>query len=416
MSQRSDVLVIGAGVIGCACAYYLSRSGVSVTVLDKGAVGHGSSYGNAGWIVPSHGMPLPTPGALRQSLRWLLDRDSPLYIQPRLSWDLASWLLRFLSFSTQRHLRYAAPVLVEMANRSLDLFQDFVSEHGAEPIHFRQRGLVYVAKTRKGLDHALEEMKLAGDLGVPCREVSADEVLSMQPALKTPLVGGAYYEKEAQAEPLKLVETLARVAEQQGARVLPRTEVFSINTGGGKIRSLRTTRGDFEAEHYVLAAGSWTPLLGRRLGLSIPIQAGKGYSLVIPSISPEPTMPMNFVERRVGLTPRNGTMRLAGTMELAGLNESITERRVDTIIRGAREFVDLPDPLNVIETWRGLRPCTPDGIAMIGRPQGWSNLILAAGHAMLGLTMSMATGELVTDLCQGSTTKLHHKPYDPSRF
>lgn len=416
MLLRSDVVIIGGGVIGCACAYFLTRRGVSVTLIEKGAVGHGCSYGNAGWIVPSHALPLPMPGMLRQVSKWLLRPDSPLYIKPRLDADLARWLLRFLSFSTHRHVRHAAPVLAGLARHSLELFQTFVEEHGAESIHFRQAGLLYACNAQSGLVKAREELEVVGELGVAGRMLDADELCEREPALTGPLVGGAWYESEAHAEPLKTVEKLADLAAKQGASIVPQTEVQAIETDGRSVTALRTTRGRIEGEQFVLAAGSWTTRLARPLKLRVPIEAGKGYALIVDPVSPELTTPTVLVEKRVGLTPRDGSMRMAGTMELAGLDESITQRRVDAIVRAAREFVSLPQEPRILETWRGLRPCTPDGIPIIGPAKGWNNLTIAAGHAMLGLTMSLATGELVADLCTGDTPAVDPAPFRFTRF
>ena len=416
MIGKPDVVIVGGGVIGCACAYFLTGRGVSVTVIEKGEVGHGCSYGNAGWIVPSHSLPLPMPGTLRQATRWLFQPDSPLYIKPRLDLDLIRWLTRFLSCATHRHLRHAVPVLAGLSRHSLDLFQDFVAAHGAEPIHFRQAGLLFACNSQKGLVKAREELEVVREAGVSGRELDADELRNKQPALTGPLTGGVWYESEAHAEPLATVEKLAELAARQGASIVPHTEVLNAETSSNTIKALHTSRGRIEGDRFVFAAGSWTPGLVSSLKLRVPIQAGKGYALIVEPFSPQLTIPTALVEKRIGLTPRDGSVRLAGTMELAGLDESITPRRVEAIIRGAREFVNLPDPPKIHETWRGLRPCTPDGIPVIGPPKGWNNLVIAAGHAMLGLTMSMATGEMVADLCTGATPALDPAPFRPSRF
>ena len=416
MPPRSDVVIVGGGVIGCACAYFLTRRGASVTLIEKGKVGHGCSYGNAGWIVPSHSLPLPMPGMLRQAAKWLLRPDSPLYIKPRLDADLARWLWRFLTCSTHRHVKYAAPVLAGLARHSLALFKALVEKHGAEAIRFRQAGLLFACNTRTGLAKAREELEVVGELGVPGRMLDADALREKEPALTGPLTGGVWYESEAHAEPLKTVEKLAELAVDQGATIIPATEVREIETAGAQITALRTTRGRIGAAQFVLAAGSWTPRLARLLKLRVPIEAGKGYALIVEPVSPKLTVPTALVEKKVGLTPRDGSMRLAGTMELAGLDESITQRRVDAIVRGAREFVSLPREPRILETWCGMRPCTPDGIPMIGRPRGWNNLTIAAGHAMLGLTLSLATGQLVADLCTGNTPAVDPTPFRPTRF
>ena len=417
MAPKTDVLIIGGGVIGTACAYYLTQRDVRVTLIDKGPIGFGCSYGNAGLIVPSHGLPLPMPGAVRQALGWMFRPDSPLYIKPRLSWELARWLFRFLRSANERHLHYAAEVLVELARHSLALFETLGETEGvAEEIGFEKRGALYVCNSHGALDAVRHEMELVGSLGVPGRAVDAAELRQMQPALTGPIVGGTWFEHEAHAEPLKVVQTLARLAEERGATILPWTEVIDVQRRGRQIEAIRTTRGRLVADEYVLATGSWTPPLAHALKLRVPIQPGKGYALIVEPWSTSPTVPLFLVEPKVAVTPRAGSIRLAGTMELAGLDEKISTRRADAIARGARLFLNLPDPPAVTETWRGLRPCTPDGLPVIGRTPQCENLVLAAGHAMLGLTLSTGTGQLVADLITNQQPRINPQPFSATRF
>jgi D-amino-acid dehydrogenase len=419
MSQRKpDVLIIGAGVIGSACAYYLTKRGARVTLIDKGAVGHECSYGNAGWIVPCHAMPLPQPGAMRMALKRMLRPDSPLYIKPRLDWDMTCWLMRFLRSANQRHLTYAAPVLIELGKHSLRLFEEFVASENVADVCFEKKGLLYVCATRSGLEHSLHESQIACACGINGREMTEAELRAFQPCVTGPIVGGVYFQSEAHIEPLRAVQAMARLAEAGGAVILPQSEVFDIETDGRRIiTGVRTTRGTLTADQYVLAMGSWTPVLAKRLSLNVPIQAGKGYALIVePPFDPPPTAPMLLVEKKVAVTPRNGSVRLAGTMELGGLDESITPLRVDAIARGAREFLNLPHDLKVTETWRGLRPCTPDGLPIISRAPKWDNLTIAAGHAMLGLTLATGTGRLVADMLTGEPSVVDPTPFRASRF
>lgn len=415
-STSSDVLIIGGGVIGAACAYALARAGRQVTVIDRGPMGHGASYGNAGWIVPCHATTLPAPGALRQASKWLLRPDSPLYIQPRPSWELIHWLVRFLRYSNARHQAFGAPLLIDFARKSQQLMDAFAAEHGAESMGYEKRGFLYVCATQTGLDHAAAETQRSRDMGIPSRVLGADELRSLQPAVTGPITGGVHAEGEAQAEPLKVVEALIDQARAAGATILPHTEVFAFEAQGQRIRAVHTTRGTLTAQHHVLAAGAWSPGLVRELKLHVPIQAGKGYALIVDRFDPAPTMPLLLLEKKVAVTPRDNSVRLAGTMEIAGMNERITPRRVAAIARGARAFLSLPEDLQVRETWRGLRPCTPDGLPMIGPAQPWENLTLATGHAMLGLTLAFATGQLVTDMLTGRKPLVDPAPYAPARF
>jgi D-amino-acid dehydrogenase len=415
------VLIIGGGAIGAACAYYLTQRDVQVTLIDKGPIGYGCSYGNAGLILPSHGLPLPMPGALRQAAGWLLQPDSPLYIKPRLDWQLARWLIRFLLSANARHLRYAAGVLVPFAHHSLQLLDAFATDEGvADQIGFEKRGVLYVCNSQHGFEETKHEMELVCALGAQGRVMDAAELRQFQPAITGPVVGATWFEHEAQADSLKTVQTLTRLAQQRGANILPWTELISIDWADHKVQKVHTTRGPLVADQYVLATGSWTPQLMRTLKLRVPIQAGKGYSLTVEPWSPRLTAPLLLVESKLGVTPRSGligeSVRLGGTMELAGLDDKLNPRRVEALMRGARRFIDLPDPPAIIETWRGLRPCTPDGLPIIGRPKYQANLILAAGHAMLGLTLAAGTGQLVADLITNQLPSIDPHPFSATRF
>ncbi len=406
-----NVLVVGGGVVGSACAYYLSRAGAQVTLIDKGRIGHGCSYGNAGMICPSHAFPLPMPGAITQALKWMLKRDSPLYIKPRLSLEMAWWLLRFLRYSNRRHMHRGSAALLSLAQYSLGLFEEL----DADAIAFRKDGLLYACNSDEGMHHASAELELMQRSGLTGRVLDADETRKLNPALTGPLVGSVFYENEAHAEPLRVVQEFARLAEANGATVLPNTELFEFETDGDRITAVHTTSGRMIGDQYVLALGSWSPPIAKQLGLRVPIQAGKGYAITVDALEPAVTVPTLLAEKKIGVTPRDGSVRLAGTMELAGLDESISPHRVHAIARGARAFMNLPDDYQTIEVWRGLRPCTPDGLPLIGRPAKWSNLHLAAGHAMLGLTLSTGTGKLIADMITGGEAEIDASRFDPNR-
>jgi D-amino-acid dehydrogenase len=413
---QPSVLIIGGGIIGVASAYYLAKSGRSVTVIDKGKIGHACSYGNAGWLVPAHAVPLPAPGAVRQGLKWMLNPESPLYIKPRLNAALIGWLWRFARSANERHLEYGANVLMPFGRRSLELYQQFLVDHPRQNIGFHQRGLLNVCASEAGLHHAQHEAELAGRLGMRHQAMTAQELCQFEPAITGPIVGGVYLPDEADAEPLATVLAMAEAARDYGAVFLPHTEVYEIERSGRSVTGLRTTAGPLSADQYVLATGSWSAQWGSTLGLNIPIQAGKGYALILDPIEPAPRVPLSLVEAKVAITPRSGSIRFAGTMELAGLNESITPGRVRAIMGGARRYLNVPQEPRVTEVWRGLRPCTPDGLPIIGRPGRWENLMVAAGHAMLGFTLGAGTGRLVSDLLSEETPLVDPKPFDPDRF
>jgi D-amino-acid dehydrogenase len=415
MARDPDVLVVGAGVIGLSCAYELAKRGLQVTVIDRGEPGFGCSYGNAGWLTPCFSMPLPMPGMLLKSLKWMTNPESPLYIQPRPSWLLLSWLTRFLFNMNRKKMLQSVTALTALSKYSLEAYSRLSTETGHD-IRFQQTGLLMAANTRAGWDYARQEMALVADHGIPGRSLDADELKAFEPAITGAVQGGVYFPDEAHAEPLEIVRALAAGAKQHGATIIAGHELVDCDARDGAIRSIRTTKGVLKADQYLFATGSWSTGVGRRLGLNIPILGGKGYAFITSPLSPNPKRPLMLVEKKVAVTPRDGTLRLAGTLELVNNDYSISPRRVDAIVKGAREFLNIPAEFQYTELWRGLRPCSPDGVPLIGYTRKYANLFLATGHQMLGLQSAPGTGRLAADLIQRKTTPFDPKPFDANRF
>jgi len=379
MANPTDIVVIGGGIVGAACASELAERGARVTLIDKSEPGHGCSYGNAGWITPCFAVPLPMPGMFWKSMKWLLDPESPLHIKPRASWELARWLLRFTRSMNSRALHDSTRALVALAKHSLDAYARMDAEQPGS-FGFQKRGLLIAAQTPAGVEAAVAEMKLVEQYGVPGRPLTAAQAKELEPALTGNIAGGVYFPEEAHAEPLAAVKALVARAERFGATILPNTEVIAFERHGRRIESIRTTRGPLRADQFVLATGSWSTNLAKSLDLRVPILAGKGYAVIVEPFEPAPKIPLMLLEKKVAATPRDGSIRLAGTLELVDSNDhSVSVRRVDALLRGAREMVSVPREPKILEVWRGLRPCTPDGVPIIGRPAACDNLVIAAG-------------------------------------
>ncbi len=398
-----------------ASALDLARRGVSVTVLDRGDVGGGCSYGNAGWLTPCFATPLPAPGVLTESLGWLFDPDSPLYIKPSISPSWIRWMSRFALSTTASQFGRGTQALLALSRFSLDAFaaldREFPGAFGFSPT-----GLLMIAQAEATFAGACRSARAMERRGVAIRVLDPAGVAELEPAIRGPVAGGVYYPDEAHCEPLAAVETMARAAREHGAIVETGVEVFGFRKVSGRIDALRTSRGLIDVDRVVLATGSWSKELAKPLGLRVPVLGGKGYAVIVKSVDPAPRLPIKVVDRRIAITPRAGSVRLAGTLELVDGDESVTARRVEAIVRGSKTVLNIPEPPEIVEVWRGLRPCSPDGLPLIGFAPRYENLVIATGHQMCGLHTAPGTGRLVGDLLTGASPTFDPAPFRADRF
>jgi D-amino-acid dehydrogenase len=411
----SRVVVIGGGVVGVSSAYYLAREGSEVTLVDRGEVCAGSSYGNAGLIVPSHVVPLAAPGVWWQGLKWMLNAESPFYIKPRLDRELARWLWRFRSACSPARMRRAMPLLRRLSVESLALYRE-LAEKGGFDFGFRQSGSMTVFFTPEGLAHGRDEARLLGQAGVTVEVLDGPAARAAEPALKPGVVGALLCPEDALLVPDRFVKGLAQLAASLGVRVATGSEVIGFRRAGDRITGVETTRGPLEADTVVLAAGAWSPEIGRVLGIHVPIQPAKGYSLTYRRPARGPAIPLLPAEGRFSVTPMGEFLRFGGTLELAGMDLSVNQRRVEALRRNALRCIEGAEALELLEIWRGLRPCTPDGLPLVGRSRRFENLVLAAGHAMVGMSLGPVTGQLVARLVAGVAPAPDLRLLDPDRF
>ncbi len=411
-----DVLVIGGGIIGVATAYYLAREGARVTLVERETVAAGSSYGNAGLVTPSESPPLPSPAALKKGVRWLFDPTSPLYIKPRPDPELLKWLWRFRGACTEVAFRRGMGPLHKLSARSVILYRALVEEEGIEA-PFEQRGLLMVYRTPQGLEEGQQWAEAVRALGIEPEVWSAEQVRQRVSCARPEIVGGIYYREDAHMEPANFVRQLAERARARGVTLQEHTEVLDLEVKGNAVRRVVTTRGTCAPDQVVLAAGAWAPVVARKVGLRLPIQAAKGYSITVQRPNGYPELPLILDEAKVAVTPMGPWLRFAGTLELAGLDLSVNPVRVKAIQRAVSQYLALsPEEEPLVELWRGLRPCTPDGLPIIGRVPHLPNLIVAAGHCMLGISQGPATGKLVADLVLGHEPDIDPTPYRVDRF
>lgn len=416
MNESKRVVVVGAGVVGAACAYHLSRAGHAVTVVDRGGFGAACSHANCGYVSPSHVLPLAVPGVVGSTLSALLKPDSPFTIRPRFDLALMSWLWRFMRRCNARDMLAAAQGIAALLNSSRRLYDELFA---AEPFEceWTTKGLLFVFQTAKAFEHyAATDKLLTEKFAMPATRLDAAQLLALEPALKPVVAGAWHYEGDAHLKPDKLMAGWRRVLEGRGVAIRENAEVKEFRRDGNVCRGVVTATDEIPAEAVVVATGAWTPLLNKHLGCKIPIQPGKGYSLTMARPGRCPTYPMLFEEHRVAVTPFRDAYRLGSTMEFAGYDATLNPKRVEILRKGARVYLHEPEAEPVLEQWWGWRPMTPDSLPVIDRSPAMSNVWLAAGHNMLGLSMSPATGRLVAELVAGATPHVDPTPYRVGRF
>ena len=413
--KKSDVIVIGAGVIGVSVAYYAASLGASVRVIEKNDICSGSSYGNAGLLVPSHCNPLPTPGVVAQGIRYLFDPEGPFYIRFRADLDLARWLWRFYRFCNEKHLYHCVGIFRKMGQDSLALHKE-LAEMGGHEYQFSQTGILNLYTTEEGFREAQEDVVRIKSCGENSVILSGEEVREMEPAVGPQVVGGVLNKVDGRIAPQSFVRWLAGKAEEKGAQFLTDTEVYWLKTDRRRVTKLVTTHGDFEAEQVVLTTGAWLPLLASDLGARIPVEAAKGYSMTYLKNEGAPKIPLLLEEAKVAVTPFDETLRLAGTLELSGLDLAIGRRRLNAIESGTYRYLPKLGGLQVKEVWRGLRPCTPDGLPVVGRLQPWSNVFVAGGHGTKGMSLGPATGKYLSQMLAGESIGMLERSLRPNRF
>jgi D-amino-acid dehydrogenase len=410
------VVVVGGGVVGACCAYYLAKAGYRVTVLDRGGFGAGCSHANCGYVCPSHVLPFAGPGAVRSTLATLLQRNSPLKVRPSAVLRDPGWFLSFARRCNERDQLAAGDAIRALLVSSRRLFDELLTTERLD-CDWQTKGLLFVFRTAAAFDHYAETDKLLRErFDTPARRLDAAELAAFEPALVPGLAGGYLYDGDAHLRPDALMREFRRVLTGLDIDIRERCEVTNLLTDRGRATGVRTAAGDVTADHVVLAAGAWSPTLAAGLGCRVPVQPGKGYSLTFPAAAGGPRVPMIFEEHRVAVTPFRDGFRVGSTMEFAGYDSTLNRDRLRLLTDGAAAYLKVPPAGPPAEEWWGWRPMTPDSVPLVGPAPAVQNVWLAAGHNMLGLSMAPATGKLVAELVAGGRPHLDPVPYTPARF
>ncbi len=412
MEKHSDVLVIGGGIIGLACAYYLAKAGKNVRLLEQDTIGAdtAASYGNCGLVFISHLVPLCAPGTIRHEIMRRLQGGSPLYIKLAPDVKRFKWLWNFARKCNNKHMAYAIKPRGKILQNSIELLVKLLEEEHIE-CDWEEKGVLMVFKSRSEMQQYGKTNNLMKPYGLDAVSLVGDALFDLEPALHRDVYGAWFHKKDSHLRPEKLLLGWQQVLLKMGVIIEENCRLEDLAAESRRIRHAETTSGIYTADEYVLATGAWTPQLTDRLKLSLPVEPGKGYSLTITRPAVCPTIPCYFSEPSVVATPWKDGFRLGGTMEFSGFNSDILARRIQNLISGANEYLKEPIGEPLMEEWVGMRPMVYDDLPIIDRAPNHPNLVVATGHGMQGISMATGTGKLVADIITG------RKPHiDPTAF
>ncbi|QHI35303.1 D-amino acid dehydrogenase [Kordia antarctica] len=414
--MKKEIVIIGGGIIGLCCAYYLQQDGHQVTIVDKSDISSGASFVNAGYITPSHFIPLAAPGMITKGLKWMLNSSSPFYVKPRLDVDFLKWSWLFKKSATAKHVTTSIPIIKDINLLSRELYSELKNSNDFD-FHLERKGLLMCYQTEKAGEEEWKIGKRAIEEGLNAQNLTKEEVKKLEPNVDFNIKGAIYFDSDAHMTPNDFMPKMIAFLKKKGVRFYTNESITDLTFTNDKIVAVQTSKRTLKADEFVLAAGSWSSVLAKKLTMNIPLQAGKGYCINVfenTGIS----MPAILVEAKVAVTPMQGFTRFAGTMEIGEINHKINPKRVKAIANVAESFYNgLQIPKTSLENAAcGLRPCSPDGLPYIGKTKNYKNLTIATGHAMMGWSLGPATGKLVSELIGEKNTSMKLDGFEVGRF
>ena len=415
MGSNKEVIIIGGGVIGLACAHYLIDNGARVRIIEKDEIGDGSSHGNCGLLYFSDVIPLCSPGTVSHEMVKTLKRTSPLYIKPTLDYKLWIWLLKFALKCNATHMRQAAKAKYEILNYSISLLDTLLAMDTMD-CDFEKKGILSVFREKHNFEKYQATNEFLATYHMGARRIDKTELQTMEPALKNDIAGAWLHENDWHLKPDMLMASWRKLLSRKGLIIEEHCKLLEFNTKGNRVTGVNTVKGSFTADAFVLATGAWAPQTLHQLKLDLPVQPGKGYSITMERPGLCPTYPCSLYEKSMVVTPWKSGYRLGGTMEFSGYNDHLNPERLSKLISGAEAFLKEPLGHPVIEQWTSLRPMTYDDLPIIDKAPTLENLIIATGHGMLGITLATGTGKLVCDMVYDQTPEINITPFGLSRF
>lgn len=415
--KSNSVIIIGGGINGLCSAYYLSKKNYEVTVIDRGTIDDNCSFGNMGYLSPSHFTPLASPGIVAEGLSYMLSSSSPFYIKPRFDFSFMKWALQFYRNSNQKTVDKNSPELVKLLKLSRHLMDEIRNDLG-EVFDMDTNGCMMVCHSKATFEKELKVAEAAKKYELNTITLNRQELQDLEPDVELDIYGAVLFTDDAHIHPGKFMKAMKKKLEDSGVRFQLETTVTGFGKSHKKVQEVHTDKGSFSADKIVLSPGSWLSKVSDMLGHKLMIEGGKGYSTTYENIEKNLRYPAILVDGRCAVTPWKHTLRIGGTMEFSGLNNRVLVKRMEGIYNSVKKFypglkIDFP-PMEKI--WTGLRPVSPDGLPYIGHLNGYENVFVAGGHAMLGVSEGAGTGKLISELVSGNQPEINIGAFDPQRF
>lgn len=413
--MKNSVCIVGGGVVGLLCAYYLNKKGFGVTVFDKGNFEDGASYGNAGMIVPSHFIPLANPGALAKGVQWMFNPESPFYIKLRLDKSLYAWLYHFLKKANNKHVNQSAELLYKLNLESKIQYDQLKDELG--DFGLRQSGLIMYCKTQQALDDEVQIAEKAKQLGQDVKVLDQYELQKLEPNIITNVAGAVHFKDDAFLNPNELMKVLKIHLRNNGVKLIGGSSIEKLISNGSTINGLVVNGEVITADHFVIAAGTWSAELAKSLGIKLHMQGAKGYSFDLERKHLTASICSILTESKVACTPMGDIIRFAGTLAIDGMNDSIDRKRLRGIYDSIPQYFPQLEghPFQNYQVWHGYRPCSADGLPYIGRTAKFNNLLIATGHGMMGLSLGAITGKLISQAICNEQSDLYDSQISADR-
>lgn len=415
--KKEKIIIVGGGAIGLSAAYYLQKRNYDIIVIDSGDITDNCSFGNMGLLAPSDFVPLASPGAIAEGLRSLLNRESPVYIKPRLSLPFLNWAIQFYKSSTQQNVDKNTPHLKDLLNLSRRLINDIRDDIG-DVFEMEEIGCMQMYHSQKLYEQKLRIADAQERSGLVVERLNREELQRREPDVELNIYGAVLFKNDAHLHPGKFMIAMKNYLEKKGVVFQLNTKVTGFEKNAKTIKLVVTDKGIFSADSILLSTGSWLTQLAKKLGINLLLQAGKGYSYTYDHVEKNIRYPALLMDAHCAITPWNHSLRIGGTMEFSGINNKVLINRMHNIFSSVKLFypglkINFP-PKDKI--WTGLRPVTPDGLPYIGNVESFDNLFLAGGHAMLGISQGAATGKIISGLVERTPPEIDINAFRVERF